>query len=197
MRGGGGGIQSDEGSQDFVPNHRERLGEKISYVPNTWNVLDPELASLHPVLKPVEAHIARFRHLWLDGFVGKAHGDFIVAMNRRGRLRVAKVGEHLSLFVCDLCSGKRAPVLRFLNGRAHHEDARGVNGDGVIRKGGVVATRKMVERPGHAASVGPWSMAGRPSYHCGERRQIQGGGPNRSWSQGRRWSVRWPAHRWR
>jgi hypothetical protein len=98
----GGEIQSDERSQNFVPNHREGLGEKISHVPNTWNVLDSELASLYPVLKPMEAHVARLRHLWIDGLVGMAHGDFIVAMNRRGRLRVAKVGEHLSLEVRDL-----------------------------------------------------------------------------------------------
>ncbi len=146
----GGGIQSDEGSKNFVPN-RERLGKDIGNVPN---VLDPELASLYPVLKPVEAHVARLRHLRLDGFVGKAHGDFIVAMNRRGRLKVAKVGEHLSLLVCDLFSGKLAPVLRFLNGRAHHGDARGLHGDEGIKKGGVVVARKMVERPDHAVSVG-------------------------------------------
>ena len=54
----GGGIQRDEGSQKFVPNHGERLGEKISHVPNTGNVLDPELAPLDPILKPVEAHVA-------------------------------------------------------------------------------------------------------------------------------------------
>ncbi len=54
----GGGIQSDEGSQNFVPSHWKRLGEKISHVPNTGNVLDPELAPLDPILKPVEAHVA-------------------------------------------------------------------------------------------------------------------------------------------
>ncbi len=112
-----------------MPNHRERLGEEVSHVANTWNVLDPKLASLYPVLKPMEAHVAGLRHLGLDGLVGKAHREFIVAMNRRGRLRVAKIGEHLSLKVRDFCSGKRAPVLRFLNERAHHGDARGVNRD--------------------------------------------------------------------
>ena len=76
-------------------------------------------------------------------------------MNRRGRLRVAKIRENLALEVRDLCSGKRAPILRFLNGRTHHGNTRGVNGDGGIEEGGVVAAREMVERPGHAASVGP------------------------------------------
>jgi hypothetical protein len=75
----GGGIQSDERSQNFVPNHRERLGKKLSHIPNTWNVLDPKLASLYPVLKPMEAHVAGLRHLGVDGLVGKAHGDIIVA----------------------------------------------------------------------------------------------------------------------
>ena len=156
----GGGIQSDEGSQNFMPIHRERLGEKISHVPNTRNVLNPKLASLYPVLKPMKAHVAGLRHLGLDGLVGKAHGDLIVAMNRRGRLRVAEVGEDLSLQVRDFSSGKRAPILRFLNGRAHHGDARGVNGDGGVKEGGVVGAPEMVERPGHAASVGPGQERG-------------------------------------
>jgi hypothetical protein len=151
----GGGIHSDEGSQNFVLDHGKRLGEKISHVPNTGNVLDPELTTLDPVLKPVEAHVARLRHLGLDDPVGKAHGDFIIAMNRRGRLRVAEVRENLALVVRDLCSGKGAPILRFLNGRTHHRDTHGVNGDGGVEEGGVVAAREMVERPGHAASVGP------------------------------------------
>jgi hypothetical protein len=54
----GGGIQSDEWNQNFVPSHWKRLGEKTSHVPNTGNVLDLELATLDPVLKPVEAHVA-------------------------------------------------------------------------------------------------------------------------------------------
>jgi hypothetical protein len=54
----GGGIQSDEGSQILVPSHWKRLGEKMSYVSNTGNVRDPELAPLDPILKPVEAHVA-------------------------------------------------------------------------------------------------------------------------------------------
>jgi len=58
MEMSGGGIQSDEGSQKFVPSRWKRLGEKISHVPNTGNVLDPELAPLDPILKPVEAHVA-------------------------------------------------------------------------------------------------------------------------------------------
>jgi hypothetical protein len=62
--------------------------------------------------------------------------------------REAEGSQSRRLEVRDLCSGKRAPVLRFLNGRAHHGDARGVNGDGGIKKGGVVAAREMVERPG-------------------------------------------------
>ena len=67
-------------------------------------------------------------------------------MNRRGRLRVAKIRENLALEVRDLCSGKRAPILRFLNGRTYHGDTRGVNGDGGIEESGVVAAREMVER---------------------------------------------------
>ncbi len=96
----------------------------------------------------------------IDGAIGQAHSDFIVTMNRCGRLRVAKVGEHLSLLVRDLGSGKSAPVLRFLNGRAHHGDTRGVHGDGGIEEGGVVRPRKMVVRPCRAASVGPGKERG-------------------------------------
>jgi hypothetical protein len=156
-----------------VPSHWKRLSEKISHVPNIGNVLDPELATLDPVLKPVEAHVAWLRHLGLDGPVGKAYGDFIIAINRRGRLRVAKVRENLTLEVRDLCSGKRAPILRFLNGRTHHGDTRGVNEDGGIEEGGVVAAREKVERPGpgHAVGVRPGQIRG-----VGEDVKGHGGG---------------------
>ncbi len=148
-------TQSDEGDQYFVPTQGQRLGEKLSHVPNAGNVLheEPELAN--PILQPVKLHVAGLGHLGLDGAVGEAHGNFIVAMDRRGRLRVSEVGENLAFLVGDLCGGERAPVLRFLNGRAHHGDARGVHGDGGIDEGGVVVPREMVEGRGHAASVGP------------------------------------------
>ena len=154
------GIQGDERGQDFVSTHGQRLREEISHVPNAANVLDSELKAANPILKPVETHVAGLRHFGLDGAIGQAHSDFIVTMNRCGRLRVAKVGEHLSLLVRDLGCGKRAPILRFLNGRTHHGDTRGVNGDGGIEEGGVVGARKMVVRPGHAASVGPGKERG-------------------------------------
>ncbi len=120
----------------------------------------------------METHVAGLRHFGLDGAIGQAHSDFIVAMNRCGRLRVAKVGKHLSLLVRDLGSGKRAPVLRFLNGRAHHRDTRGVNGDEGIEESGIVRARKMVVRPGHAASVGPRKERG-----VGEHVEGHGRGP--------------------
>ncbi len=138
-----------------MPTHGQRLGEEISHVPDAGNVLHVELKAANPILEPMKTHVARLRHFGLDGAIGQAHGDFIIAMNRRRRLRVAKVGEHLAFLVSDLGGCKRAPVLRFLNGRAHYGDARGVNGDGGVEKGGVVAARKMVKGPGHAASVGP------------------------------------------
>ena len=137
-----------------MATHGQRLGEKIRDVIEAANVLNPELKAANPILKPVKAHVAGLRHLGLDGAIGQAHSDFIVTMNRCGRLRVAEVGEHLSLLICDLGGCKRAPILRFLNGRTHHGDTRGVNGDGGVEEGGVVAAREMVERPGHAASVG-------------------------------------------
>jgi hypothetical protein len=56
----------------------------ICHVLNTWNVLYPQLASVDPVLKPMEAHVAGIGHLRLDGPVGQAHGNLIVTMNRRG-----------------------------------------------------------------------------------------------------------------
>jgi hypothetical protein len=92
-------------------NYGQRLREEISHVPDAANVLHSELEAANPILEPRKTHVARLRHFWLNGAIGQAHGDFIVAMNRRGRLRVAKVGEHLSLLVCDLGSGKRALVV--------------------------------------------------------------------------------------
>ena len=46
-----------------------------------------------------------------------------------------------------------------------------MNGDGGIEEGGVVAAREMVERPGHAASVGPGQIRG-----VGEDVKGRGGG---------------------
>ena len=139
-----------------MPTHGQRLGEEISHIPDAGNVLHVKLKAANPILEPMKTYVTRLRHFGLDGAIGKAHGDFIIAMNRRRRLRVAKVSEHLAFLVGDLGGCKRAPVLRFLmNGRAHYGDARGVNGDGGVEKGGVVAARKMVKGPGHATSVGP------------------------------------------
>ncbi len=108
-------IQSDEGGQYFVPTHGQGLGEKIRHVPGAGNVLHSELELSNPILQPVKSHVAGLGHFGLDGAIGEAHGDFIITMNRRGRLRVSEVGEHLALLVGDLCGGKRAPVLRFLS----------------------------------------------------------------------------------
>ena len=76
-------------------------------------------------------------------------------MNRGGRLRIAEVGEHLALLIRNLGGCERAPILRFLNGRTHHGNTRGVNGDEGIEEGGVVAAPQVMMRPCHAASVGP------------------------------------------
>ena len=155
-----------------MPTHGQRLGKKVSDVPHAGNVLHAELEAANPILEPMEAHVAGLRHLWLHSAVGEAHGDFVVAMDRRGRLRVTEVGEHLSFEVSDLCGGKHAPILRFLNGRAHHGDARGVHGDGGVDEGGVVGPREMMEGRGHAASVGPREERG-----VGEDVEGHGGGP--------------------
>ena len=135
-------IQRDERCQDFVPTHGQRLGKKISDVPNAGNVLHAELELANPILQPVESHVAGLRHFGLDGAIGEAHGDFIIAMNRsgRGRLRVAEVGEHLAFKICDLRSSKRAPVFSLLYGGADdgNGNACGVDGDGGIEERRVV-----------------------------------------------------------
>ena len=127
-----------------MATHGQRLGEKIRDVIKAANVLDPELKAANPILKPVKAHVAGLRHLRLDGLIGQAHSDFIITMNRCGRLRVAEVGEHLALLICDLGGCERAPILRFLNGGTHHGNTCGVNGDGGIEEGGVVAAPQVM-----------------------------------------------------
>ncbi len=105
-------IQGDERCQDFVPTHGQRLCEEVSHVPYPGNVLHSELEEANPILEPMKTHVAGLRHFWADSAIGQAHGDFIIAMNRRGRLRVAEVGEHLSFLVGDLGGFKRTPVPR-------------------------------------------------------------------------------------
>ncbi len=102
-----GGIQGDERGHDCVPTHGLRLREEISHVPDAANVLHSELEAANPILEPMEMHVAGLRYFWLDGAIGQAHGDFIIAMNRRGRLRVAKVGEHRALVARGLRSWPR------------------------------------------------------------------------------------------
>ena len=127
-----------------MATHGHRLREKIRDVEEAANVLNPELKAANPILKPVKAHVAGLRHLGLDCAIGQTHSDFIVTMNRCGRLRVAEVGEHLALLICDLGGCERAPILRFLNGRTHHGNTCGVNGDGGIEEGGVVAAPQVM-----------------------------------------------------
>ena len=69
-------IQGDEGGQDFVSAHGQRLGEEISHVVSTANVLNPELQPTNPILKPMKPHVAGLRHFGLDGPIGQAHSDF-------------------------------------------------------------------------------------------------------------------------
>ncbi len=83
-------IQGDERGQDFVPTHGQRLCEEVNHVPYNGNVLHSELEAVNPVLEPMKTHVVKLRHFGLDGAIDQTHGDFIIAMNRRGRLRVAE-----------------------------------------------------------------------------------------------------------
>ena len=123
-------------------------------------MLDPELEPTNSLLQPMKSHVAGLRHLRLDGLISQTHRDFIVAMNRGGRLRVPKVGEHLALFDRDLGSGKCAPVLCFLYGRTDNGDTGRMQGNWGIKEGGVVRPGQMVKGPGHASSVGPGKERG-------------------------------------
>jgi hypothetical protein len=148
------GIQGDERGQDFVPTHGQRVREEISHVPDAANVLHWELASSNPILEPMKTHVAGLRHFGLDGPIGKAHGDFIIAMNRRGRQRLSKVREYLAFKICDLRRSKRVPIFGLLYGGADDGNACGVDGDGGIEELRVVGAGEMMKRPSHAAGVG-------------------------------------------
>ncbi len=81
------GIQGDERGQDFVTTHGQRLREEISHVPNAANVMHSELKAANPILEPMETHVAGLRHFGLDGSIGQAHSDFIVAMKSESTCR--------------------------------------------------------------------------------------------------------------
>jgi hypothetical protein len=70
----------------------------------------------HAVPKPVKPHVARLRELLLDGPIGKAYRDFIVAVDHGRSLEIAKVVQDLLLAGCDPCSAKVAGVFRLLDG---------------------------------------------------------------------------------
>ncbi len=62
--------------------------------------------------------------------------------------------QDLSLAGRELCSAEDAGVFRLLHGGADDRDAGGVDGDGRVDEALVAETRQVVERAGHAASVG-------------------------------------------
>ena len=66
-----------------MPRKRESLGEEIRHVNAARDVADKELQLSHSVPKPVKPHVARLRELRLDGPIGKAYCDFVVAVDHR------------------------------------------------------------------------------------------------------------------
>ena len=143
-----------------MPRKRESLGEEIRHVNAARDVSDKELQLSHAVPKPVKPHVARLRELRLDGPIGKAYCDFIVAVDHRGALGIAKVVQDLSLAGRDLCSAKGAGVFRFLDGGTNDRDAGGVDRDGRVDKARVPETTEMVEGTGDAAGVGSREVGG-------------------------------------
>jgi hypothetical protein len=59
---------------------RQRLREKIGDVPSSGKMPQQELALRDSVDQPVQPHVASFGQLGLDGLVGDADSDFVVAM---------------------------------------------------------------------------------------------------------------------
>jgi hypothetical protein len=108
----------------------------------------------HAVPKPVKPHVARLRELLLDGPVGKAYCDFIVAVDHGGSLGMVKVVQDLSLAGRDPCSAKGAGVFRLLDGGTNDWDAGGVDQDGRVHEARIPETTEMVEGTGDAAGVG-------------------------------------------
>ncbi len=137
-----------------MPTHRQRLREEICHVPDAANVLYSELASSNSILEPMKAHVAGLGHLRVDGLVGQAHGDLIVAMNCRGGLGVPEVRQHLALEVRDLRGCKRAPVLGLLYGGTDDGNASGVDGDGGIEKGGSLEQARWLNDPATLPALG-------------------------------------------
>ena len=143
-----------------MPNEGKGLGEIVRDVAQAFDVSHFVLKLRDPVLDPIEAHVAGLGKLRGDGPVSETHGDFIVAMDHRGRLGVTKIGEDLTFSVRYLGGGKRAGVLSFLDGGAHDGDAGGVDGDGGIDEVGVVDAREVVERAGNTAGFGTGKVGG-------------------------------------
>ena len=92
--------------------------------------------------------------------VGKSDGDFVVAVDDGGTLRVAEVVQDLSLAGRDLCSAEGAELFHLLHGGADDRDAGGVDRDGRVDKARVPETTEMVEGTGDAAGVGSREIGG-------------------------------------
>ena len=99
-----------------------------------------ELQLSHAVPKPVKPHVARLRELLLDGPVGKAYCDFIVAVDHGGSLGIAKVVQDLALAGRDSCSAKGAGVFCLLDGGTNDRDPGGVDRDGRVHEARVPET---------------------------------------------------------
>ncbi len=69
-----------------MPSKRQVLRKEVGDFPDAGKMSDRKLPLRDAVDEPVQAHVADFGQLGLDGLVGNADGDLVVAMKERRRL---------------------------------------------------------------------------------------------------------------
>ena len=144
----------------MVATKGQRLGEVVGNIEQSRNVPDEELQLGDAILEPVQPHVTGLGKLRLHRPVGDADCDFVVAVDDRRGLGVAKVGKRLALHSGDLGGTKRAGQFGLLDQRADDWDSSGGDGEWAVDEGGIVGAAEVVEVAPHAARVGARQVGG-------------------------------------
>ena len=84
------------------------LRKEVSQVLGARYEHNAELALIHTISEPVEAHVQGLAQLERHGAVGQPNRALVITIDNGGRLGVAEVGEYLPLIQGDAGCGKDA-----------------------------------------------------------------------------------------
>ena len=130
------------------------LGEKVSMIADARDKRSAEVSLPDPIPDPMPTHVDRLRHFEVDAIGRETDSDLIVAEDRGRGLRVAHVGQNLSLVGYNAGGGEGAGVLCLRHEGADDRNAGAVGGDGVVEWDVVSKVPEEVMAAGDTAGAG-------------------------------------------